>query len=133
VTEADPRVQPLAELRLRRYASEHSADHLTWQHFADEVVEDLALLDSLPAAVDQDAAEPGAQPRLQSADDAMEWLRSIVVPVYGDVRATRGLLWATSEIAHASRHGGDRTLWDRFETAKRLLDSDPRAYWKKAP
>ena len=74
-----------------------------------------------------------AEPEFRTADEAMEWLRSIVVPVYGDVRAVRGLIWATGEIVHPSRHGGDRTLWDRLEAAKRLLDSDPRAYWKKAP
>lgn len=61
------------------------------------------------------------EPDFQTADDAKAWLRSIVVPVYGDVRAVRGLIWATSEIVHPSRHGGDRTLWDRFEAARRLL------------
>ena len=109
----DPRVQPLAELRLRRYASEHSADHLTWQHFTDEVAEDLALLDSLRAA----------EPKFQSADAAREWLRSIVVPVYGDVRALRGLIQATGWIVDPSLHGGDRTLWNRLQEARRLLDS----------
>lgn len=71
----------------------------------------------------------------RSTDEALDWLRSIVVPVYGDVRSTGGLLAATGEIAHPSRHGGNRTLWDRFEAAKQLIDSsNPRpAYWKKAP
>ena len=78
--------------------------------------------------------QAGEGPEFRTADEAMEWLRSIVVPVYGDVRSVRGLIWATSEIVHPSRHGGDRTLWDRFEAANRLIDSsDPRAYWKKAP
>jgi hypothetical protein len=79
--------------------------------------------------------QAGEGSEFQTTDEALEWLRSIVVPVYGDVRSTKGLLWATSEIAHPSRHGGDRTLWDRYEAAKRLLDlANPRpAYWKKAP
>lgn len=89
----------------------------------------MELVPSAPEKNTPDAAG------FRSTDEALEWLRSIVVPVYGDVRSTGALLATTGEITHPSRHGGDRTLWDRYEAAKRLLDSaNPRpAYWKKAP
>lgn len=58
---SDPRVQALAELRLRRYHSEYSADHLTWHDFAHEVAEDLALLDSLPAPTPSGGTAPTPQ------------------------------------------------------------------------
>lgn len=66
------------------------------------------------------------EPDFQTADEARSWLRSIVVPVYGDVRSVGALIATTGEIVHPSRHGGDRTLWDRFETARRLLDGEAR-------
>jgi hypothetical protein len=44
---ADRRVQPLAQLRWFRYSSEYTADHLSWRDFAQEVREDLELIDRI--------------------------------------------------------------------------------------
>lgn len=60
---------------------------------------------------------PGS-PGFSSADEAIRWLRELI----GQQLPVDQLLRAASSKAHPDRNGGGRSLWDRVDAARQLLE-----------
>jgi len=58
-----------------------------------------------------------------TADEAIAWLISVVGDSPGARAARPGqLLTIVATLAHPDANGGDRTLWDRYDAARQLLE-----------
>lgn len=68
------------------------------------------------------AIESGkSAPVFASADDALRWLQKVAGLRNRDV-STKDLLRLAASHCHPDRHDGDRTLWDRYDAARQLLE-----------
>ncbi len=60
-------------------------------------------------------------PLFASADEALWWLRSLTDPSKINL-SVKAMLRMAAGICHPDRNGGDRTLWDRYDAARQLLE-----------
>jgi hypothetical protein len=68
---------------------------------------------------------PGSRPAFASADEAIRWLRELTDWPAGEPAVLDRLLRRASAITHPDR-GGDRSLWDRVDAARQLLEGGGR-------
>lgn len=62
-------------------------------------------------------------PVFASADEALRWLQKVAGLPNRDV-STKDLLRLAASHCHPDRHDGDRTLWDRYDAARQLLEGN---------
>lgn len=67
------------------------------------------------------AIESGKASVFASADEAVRWLRELTKN-WGALDVER-MLRVAGGICHPDRHDGDRTLWDRYDAARQLLEA----------
>lgn len=69
------------------------------------------------------AIEPGPSNGFATADEAIRWLRKITKDD-GTILSTGLLLRRAAGVAHPDRNNGDRTLWNRYDAARQLLERE---------
>lgn len=55
------------------------------------------------------------------ADEALDWLIDLVGRSPGAVANPRAVLRIAAQLTHPDAHGGDRSLWDRYDAARQLV------------
>lgn len=70
------------------------------------------------------AIEAGPRNRFATADEAISWLRELTD--YGLDASTATLLRIGALKSHPDRNGGARTLWDRYDAARQVLEREGR-------
>lgn len=71
------------------------------------------------------AIEAGASVGFDSPEEAVRWLRQVSGWTDGTAVAVGPLLRRAAAVAHPDRNGGNRTLWDRYDAARQLLEGAP--------
>lgn len=70
------------------------------------------------------AIEAGGKPGFSDVADAVRWLRELTEWPDGQAVEVDALLRRGAGVAHPDRHGGDRTVWDRYDAARQLLTGE---------